>query len=62
MRGRERPLHGGATDLIHVGEMALLNGNAASILHENILDFPTLGEAHRIAALHLQNQVLAQAT
>lgn len=49
----------GATDLIHVGEMALLNGNDASIFHENILNFPTLGEAYRIAALNLRNQVLA---
>jgi NAD(P) transhydrogenase len=51
----------GATDLIHVGEMALLNGNDASIFHENILNFPTLGEAYRIAALNLRNQVLAKA-
>jgi len=50
----------GATDLIHVGEMALLNGNDASIFHENILNFPTLGEAYRIAALNLHNQAVAR--
>lgn len=49
----------GATDLVHVGEMALLNGNDVSIFHENILNFPTLGEAYRIAALNLRNQLRA---
>lgn len=51
----------GATDLIHVGEMALLNGNDISVFLENVLNFPTLGEAYRIAALNLTNQ-LALAT
>jgi len=45
----------GATDLIHVGEMALLNHNDVSIFHENILNFPTYGEAYRVAALNVQN-------
>ncbi len=47
----------GATDLIHVGEMALLNGNEVSVFLENLLNFPTLGEAYRIAALNLLNSV-----
>jgi NAD(P) transhydrogenase len=47
----------GATDLIHVGEMALLNGNAVDVFLENLLNFPTLGEAYRIAALNLINAV-----
>jgi NAD(P) transhydrogenase len=47
----------GATDLIHVGEMALLNGNEVEIFLENLLNFPTLGEAYRIAALNLINGV-----
>jgi len=50
----------GATDLIHVGEMALLNNNDFSVFHENILNFPTLGEAYRIAALNLRNQLMAR--
>lgn len=50
----------GATDLIHIGEMALLNGNDASIFLENILNFPTFSEAYRIAALNLHNQVAAR--
>jgi len=47
----------GATDLIHVGLMAILNGNDVSVFLENIFNFPTLGEAYRIAALSLRNQV-----
>lgn len=43
----------GATDLVHVGEMAILNGNDIDIFLENILNFPTLGEAYRIAALNI---------
>jgi len=45
-----------ATDLIHVGEVALLNGNEVSFFQENILNFPTMSEAYRIAALQLLNQ------
>jgi NAD(P) transhydrogenase len=50
----------GATDLVHVGEMALINGNDVSMFLENILNFPTLGEAYRIAALNLHNQLVAK--
>ncbi|MEZ5278053.1 MAG: Si-specific NAD(P)(+) transhydrogenase [Opitutaceae bacterium] len=50
----------GATDLIHVGEMALINGNDVSVFLENILNFPTYGEAYRIAALNLTNQARAR--
>ncbi len=46
----------GATDLIHVGELALLNHNNVSVFLENILNFPTLGEAYRVAALNLLNE------
>ena len=45
----------GATDLIHVGELALLNDNDVSVFRENVLNFPTLGEAYRVAALNLLN-------
>jgi len=43
----------GATELIHLGELALLNGNEVSVFLENILNFPTLAESYRIAALDL---------
>jgi len=43
----------GATDLIHVGEMAIINNNDVRVFLENVLNFPTLGEAYRIAALNI---------
>ena len=46
----------GATDLIHVGEMAIINNNDVSVFLENVLNFPTLGEAYRIAALNITNK------
>lgn len=50
----------GATDLVHVGELAMINGNDVSVFLENILNFPTLGEAYRIAALNLRNQLVGK--
>ncbi len=43
----------GATDLIHVGQMAIINNNDVSVFLENVMNFPTLGEAYRIAALNI---------
>ena len=43
----------GATDLIHVGEMAIINHHDVRVFLENVMNFPTLGEAYRIAALNI---------
>ena len=43
----------GATELIHVGQMALLAGNRVESFVENIFNFPTLAEAYRVAALDI---------
>ncbi len=43
----------GASELIHVGQMALLGGLEIDAFVENIFNFPTLGEAYRVAALDL---------
>lgn len=43
----------GATELIHMGELALINHNSVKVFLENILNFPTLAEAYRIAALDI---------
>jgi len=43
--------------LIHVAEMALINGNEVTVFTENIFNFPTFGEAYRVAALNLINKV-----
>ncbi len=43
----------GASDLIHVAQMAMLGGLSPDDLVENIFNFPTLGEAYRVAAFDL---------
>ena len=43
----------GATELIHVGQMALLAGAGVDTFVENIFNFPTLAEAYRVAALDI---------
>lgn len=41
----------GATELIHIGQMAILNNADVDIFVESIFNFPTLAEAYRVAAL-----------
>jgi NAD(P) transhydrogenase len=43
----------GASELIHVAQMALLAGMEVDGFVDNIFNFPTLGEAYRVAALDL---------
>lgn len=45
-----------ATELIHLAEMALVNGNPVDIFIESIFNFPTFAEAYRIAALDVVKQ------
>ncbi len=47
----------GASDLIHAGELALLNHSSVRIFRENVLNFPTMSQAYRIAALDIYYQV-----
>jgi len=46
----------GATELIHLGQMALLAGTRVESFVENIFNFPTLAEAYRVAALDILEQ------
>jgi NAD(P) transhydrogenase len=46
----------GATELIHVAQMALLAGFGIDAFIENIFNFPTLAEAYRVAALDVAEQ------
>ncbi len=46
----------GATELIHLGQMALQNSIPIDTLAEGIFNFPTLAEAYRIAALGVIEQ------
>jgi NAD(P) transhydrogenase len=41
----------GATELIHVAQMALVAGLRVDTFLENVFNFPTLAEAYRVAAL-----------
>lgn len=43
----------GATELIHIGQMALLTQSKVDIFVESIFNFPTLAEAYRVAALEI---------
>ncbi len=46
----------GATELIHIGQMALLAHADVDIFVESIFNFPTLAEAYRVAALAIIGQ------
>lgn len=46
----------GATELIHIGQMALLSEARVDIFVESIFNFPTLAEAYRVAALEVIGQ------
>ncbi|MGB5324303.1 MAG: Si-specific NAD(P)(+) transhydrogenase [Pseudomonadales bacterium] len=46
----------GATELIHIGQMALLHDAGIDSMVENIFNFPTLAEAYRVAALKVVGQ------
>jgi len=46
----------GATELIHIGQMALISGAEVDIFVESIFNFPTLAEAYRVAALGIIGQ------
>ncbi|MEQ8993776.1 MAG: Si-specific NAD(P)(+) transhydrogenase [Pseudomonadales bacterium] len=40
-----------ATELVHMGQMALIHGAAVDVFIDNVFNFPTYGEAYRVAAL-----------
>lgn len=46
----------GATELIHIGQMALLADAPVDIFVESVFNFPTLAEAYRVAALAIIGQ------
>lgn len=46
----------GATELIHIGQMALISDANVDIFVESIFNFPTLAEAYRVAALDIIGQ------
>ena len=46
----------GATELIHLTQMAILAKLPVDVFIENVMNFPTLAEAYRIAALSIRDQ------
>ena len=46
----------GATELVHIGQMALLANANIDIFIESVFNFPTLAEAYRVAALSVIGQ------
>lgn len=46
----------GASELIHIGQMAISEGTPVSHFVEQVFNFPTLAEAYRVAALSIQGQ------
>jgi NAD(P) transhydrogenase len=46
----------GATELIHMGQVALLSGWRIDSFIDNIFNFPTFAEAYRVAALDIAGQ------
>lgn len=46
----------GATELIHLGQMAIRNGASVDVLVDSIFNFPTFAEAYRVAALDIFGQ------
>ena len=50
----------GSTELVHVGQMALLMGGGIEIFLENIFNFPTLAEGYRLAALEIAEAVASR--
>lgn len=46
----------GATELIHVGQMALQHTATVDSFVENIFNFPILAETYRVAALDIVGQ------
>jgi NAD(P) transhydrogenase len=50
-------LGGGATEIVHIAQMALLHNAKINLFIENIFNYPTYSEALKIAALSAANQI-----
>ena len=46
-------LGAGATELVHIGQMAMMAGYTVDVFVDVIFNFPTLAEAYRVAALDI---------
>ena len=51
-----------ATELVHIGQLALQSGSTIESFIDNVFNFPTYAEAYRIAALDILGQVAKRQT
>ena len=47
----------GATELVHIGQMAMTGGSTIDELVDAVFNYPTLAEAYEVAALDLTNRM-----
>ncbi len=52
----------GATELVHLAQLAMMTGADAAMFVERIFNFPTLAEAYRVAALDVLGQAARRST
>ena len=43
---------GGASDLVHIGQMVMKDGGTVEDLRDTVYNYPSMGEAYRVAALN----------
>ncbi len=47
----------GATELIHIGQVAMAFNGTAEFFVDNVFNYPTLAEAYKVAALNAMNKI-----
>jgi NAD(P) transhydrogenase len=47
----------GATELVHIGQLAMAFGATVEFFVDNVFNYPTLAEAYKVAALNAKNQL-----
>lgn len=52
----------GATELVHIGQMAVAMGGTVDFLIDNVFNYPTLAECYKVAALNAYNKLAASET
>ena len=47
----------GATELVHIGQVAMAFGATVDFFVDNVFNYPTLAEAYKVAAYSAKNQL-----
>ena len=56
---RVRPLGLNATEVVHIGQAIMGCGGTVDYLVDTVLNYPTLSEAYKVAALDVTNKLRA---